>query len=171
MIPVEQVRWFAVQVMPRHEARVALLLDHKGVEQFLPKIVIRRQWSDRIKVIEQPLFPAYVFCRTKRSLFSTVLNTPGVHKIVSFGEVAYPIPDHEISAIQRMLSVGRDPEPVPYLTVGQKVIIVSGPLKGITGIVSRPKNHCRLIISVEAILRSISIEVSSAEVAPFEQIA
>lgn len=99
-----------------------------------------------------------------RSTFGTVLNTPGVHRIVSFGGVAYPIPDAEIVALQQALSSGGEVSPVPYLAIGQKVQVAFGPLAGVTGIIARQKNRDRLVISVEIIMKSVSVDISSSDV-------
>jgi transcription antitermination factor NusG len=155
--------WFAVQVIPQHECKVASQLRYKGQEEFLPMVSSRRQWSDRSKVSERPLFPGYVFCRVKRSSFGVVLDTPGVHRIVSFGGHAHPIADEEISSLQHVLVSGRDVASVPYLTLGQRVKVIDGPLFGVTGIVMRVKNRNRLLISVDMLMRSIAVEVSLGE--------
>lgn len=163
MVSPEAALWFAIQVMPQHECKVSTLLRFKGQEQFLPMVSTRRRWSDRVKVVDSPLFPGYVFCRTKRSCFGTVLSTPGVHRIVSFCGQPQPIADHEIDFLHQVLKSGRDVTPVPYLSLGQKVKVINGPLFGLSGIVNRLKNRDRLIISVDMLMRSVAVEVGIAE--------
>jgi transcription antitermination factor NusG len=155
--------WFAVQVIPQHECKVASQLRYKGQEEFLPMVSSRRQWSDRSKINKRPLFPGYVFCRIKRSSFRLILDTSGVHRIVSFGGQAHPIADEEMNSLQQVLASGRDVAPVPYLTLGQRVRIIDGPLSGMAGIVMRLKNRNRLIISVDMLMRSIAVDVALAE--------
>ena len=163
MLFPEIALWFAIQVIPQHEFKVASQLRYKGQEEFLPMVSSRRQWSDRSKVSERPLFPGYVFCRVKRSSFGVILDTPGVHRIVSFGGQAYPIADEEMNSLQQVLASGRDVAPVPYLALGQRVRVIDGPLSGMSGIVLRLKNRSRLIISVDMLMRSIAVDVALAE--------
>ena len=74
------------------------------------------------------------------------------------------IPDHEIEAIQKINASGMEAVPFPYLCAGQKVRIAAGPLSGIMGILSQIKNDHRLIITIELIMRSISVEVGISDV-------
>lgn len=163
-ILVDPLRWFAVQVLPQHEQKVASQLQYKGYEKFLPLYESRRQWSDRKKVLLQPLFPGYVFCRTTRSRFTSVLGTPGVVRIVSFGAHPCPIPDEEMDQLQHVTVSGRSLMPVPYVKVGQKVQIASGPLSGISGVVMMLKNKNHLVISVDLIMKAFSVDISTSDV-------
>jgi transcription antitermination factor NusG len=158
--------WLAVQVAPQHEQKVCRLLEYQGVEQFLPTYKSRRQWSDRIKIVIQPLFPGYIFCRSSRSRTPDILAIRGVNKIISFGGKLCAIADEEIARLRKMVSSGMDPRPFPYLSAGQQVrIIREGPLFGIIGILKKVKNCTRLVVSVEMITKSISIEVDQRDVA------
>src|SRR5579871_6252125 len=100
--------WFALQVVPRHEKKVDTLLGHSGCEHLLPVCNASRKWSDRVKTIEQPLFPGYVFFRTQRSLMEIVRSVPGIIRIVSFGGKPHPVPEEEIEALKRLTGVERD---------------------------------------------------------------
>jgi transcription antitermination factor NusG len=160
----ETVAWFAVQVVPQHEKKVETLLHIKGLECFLPSISVRKHWSDRTKIAPRPLIPGYVFCRTTRSCFASVLRTPGVYRIVSFGGSAFPVSDTEIDSLVRIVNSGLQVHPVSYLTLGQKVQVKDGPLSGIMGVVSQLKNRTRVIVSIEMIMKSISVDVGSWEV-------
>lgn len=166
-LSLDQLNWFAVQVVPQHECKVSMRLRHKGHEEFLPTLPSRRQWSDRTKVAERPLFPGYVFCRVQRADFGMILRTPGVYRIVSFGGRAQPITDEEILYLQRAVHSGRDIVAVPFFSLGQKVQVTNGPLAGLTGVVARLKNRDRLIISVELLLRSVAIEIAGSELSPY----
>jgi transcription antitermination factor NusG len=163
----EMELWFAVQVAPQHEQKVAKLLECGGFEHFLPTYKSRRQWSDRIKIITQPLFPGYIFCRSSRSRTPAILSIRAVNKIVSFGGKLCAIADEEITTLRKLVSTGTDPRPFPYLSAGQQVrIIQEGSLFGIVGMLKKVKNCTRLVISVEMITKSISIEVDGRDVAP-----
>ncbi len=160
--PIEP--WFAVQVIPRHEQKVALRLQNKGHEHFLPVNTCFHQWSDRRKQITDPLFPGYVFCRVSRSAFESVLKTSGVCRIVCFGGRPYPVSEEEIRALQLATSSGLPYCPVPYISTGERVRVAHGPLSGITGIVTRIKNKDRLVISIDVIMKSVSLEVPCGQV-------
>src|SRR5215813_2918557 len=87
--------WFAIQVKTTHERRVTSFLDYEGRGYFLPVYQARRRWSDRIKQMEIPLFPGYVFCRFPMSARKSILKTPSVVRILGIGSVPTPIDDRE----------------------------------------------------------------------------
>ena len=92
--------WFALQTRCRYESFVAKQLAHKGYEILLPLYECRRRWSDRIKELELPLFPGYVFCRFNPLVRLPILMTPGVIQVVGIGRSPVPVDDAEIAAIQ-----------------------------------------------------------------------
>lgn len=161
---VEPSCWFAIQVVPRYEVKVSSLLGFKGYQCYVPIYMARRKWSDRIKTLKLPLFPGYIFCRFQDVPSGRIVDTPRVIRIVSFGGKPSTIRDDEIETIQRVADTGTDPQPWPYLKVGQRVQINSGPLAGIAGILTRIKNHHRLVISLEAVMKSISVEVGASDI-------
>src|SRR6266566_6422668 len=118
--------WFAVQTRTTHEKRVASLLDYQRYEYFLPLYEARRRWSDRIKQVELPLFPGYVFCRYPRHARTSILKIPAVTRIVGIGYMPSPIDEQEIIAIQRVVRAGFGVFPHPFLQVGHRVRIESG---------------------------------------------
>lgn len=153
--------WFAVQVMSLHEKKVAAVLAYKGYKQFLPIERVTSKWSDRTKTLERPLFPNYVFCRMEHGTVRPVLATPGVVRIVGFGGKPYPVREEEIVAIQRLVSAGCEPVAVAHPKIGERVRVLEGPLKGITGILTRIKNRSHLVVSIEAIMKSVAIVVDA----------
>lgn len=164
--------WFVVQVAAQHEKRVASLLESKGYKSFSPVYLSRRRWSDRIKVVEQPLFPGYVFFRSKESAAGLVRSTPGVLRVVAFGGKPARVPDDEIDAVSRVLKVGLDASPfAPWLKIGQTVEVHRGPLRGITGRLVTIKNSARLVLSIEVTMQSISVEIDIADVKVIAQSA
>ncbi len=165
MVLYDENSWLALQVIPRHEHNVDRILDIRGHEHFLPLCKVRRKWSDRTKVSELPLFPGYVFCKIRKSLMEVVRSIPGTIRIVSFGGKPYPVADEDITALQHMVQSDREVAPVPYLHVGRKVKVVSGPLAGITGIITQLRKRDRLIMSLDFIMKSISVEIDRSEVA------
>lgn len=158
--------WFAAQVAPRSEKRVASMLEYKGYQHFAPTYLSRKKWSDRIKVLEEPLFPGYVFVRISGSTLGGLLcSTPGVIRILSFGGRPIPIPDSELDTVRRLTFRGR-PLPIGHVNSGDRIQIRDGPFAGIVGIVRQIRNRECLVFSVELISQSIYIEVDEFQIAP-----
>jgi transcription termination/antitermination protein NusG len=169
---VQPVRpWFAVQVAPRCEATVAGLLEYKGSQSFLPTYKSLRRWSDRTKTLHLPLFPGYVFCRSNGPVLGLVVSTPHVVRIVGLGGKPSPIDETEIDALQRVERSGTMSQPCPYLRVGERVQIKSGPLSGIVGILVQIRNESRLVISIDAIMKSVSVDATAVERYTVEPVA
>ena len=158
--------WFAVQTRLRYEQFAAEHLRSKGYDSFLPVYTCRRRWSDRIKKIDQPLFPGYLFCRFDLQNRLPILVTPGVIQIVGSGKSPIPVDDEEIAAIQAIVQSGLPREPWPFLQLGQKIRIASGPLEGYEGILLNVKGNHRLVLSVSLLKRSVAVEVDSEWVSP-----
>jgi len=151
--------WFALQVTPRHESKVATYLEYKGFISFFPTQKVKRQWSDRTKIIDWPLFPTYVFCRFCRVKTWIVRSIPGVNRIVGSGPAPSPIPDSEIESLRQVIQSGVDILPTSYLRSGEKIRIRDGPLAGMSGVVIRMSNHNWLVVSVHLIGRSVMAQV------------
>jgi transcription antitermination factor NusG len=166
MTHAEMECWYAAQVTHQHEKRVARLLEYEGYTQFLPMYKVRRKWSDRIKTIELPLFPGYVFFQSRPSSLGLRLGIQSMCRVVSFGGKPQPIPHEEMAAVQKVIHSKREVCSFPYLPIGSKVRVTDGPLAGITGFIAQIQNHKRLIISVDLINRSMSVGVEPSEVAP-----
>ena len=153
-------KWIAIYTKSRHEQIVVNELSKKDIESFCPMFKERRQWSDRKKWVHFPLFRSYVFARIhlKENIF--VLQTIGVNKIVKFQNKISIIPDQVINDIKNIVDGGYKIQQVDYFIKGDEVSVVSGPLKGINGIIQELKGDSRLIMKVEAIRQAFSIEIS-----------
>ena len=151
--------WFALTVKPRHEKAAAHNLRLRGLEEFLPLHAVRRPWSDRVKTLEEPLFPGYVFCRFTYAERLWALNTPGVKTVVGFGAQETPLSDVEIAAVQKLVASGLPVSPWPYLRVGDRVQIEHGALEGVRGVIVREKGPWRLVVNVELLQRSVAVEI------------
>jgi transcription antitermination factor NusG len=160
--------WFALQVRSRYEESVAEHLSGKGYELFLPLYKCRKRWSDRIKVIEAPLFPGYLFCRFNPQNRLPILKTPGVIQVVGYNRTPVPVDDGEIDAIQRFIASGIPSQPWPFLQVGDRVRIESGPLRGLEGILIKFKGNHRLVVSVTLLQRSVAAVVDSTLVSSLQ---
>lgn len=156
--------WFALYTRHQHERTVAQFIQAKQMEVFLPVYKTVHRWKDRVKELSLPLFPNYVFVFTGFERRADILSTPGVYDFVRVGGVPAPLPIREIEAVRKVVEHGLRAEPHPFLRVGDRVTIRSGPLGGVEGILVRKKSFYRLIISVELLARSISVEVEAADV-------
>jgi transcription antitermination factor NusG len=161
-----EVRWFGVQVLPRHEKLVAISLKNKEIQEFLPLYKTRRRWSDRIQEIEQPFFQGYVFCRINPLDRLPVLMTPGVIQFVGIHKEPLPIEDHEIASLQAVVRSGLPVMPWPFLRVGQRVRISEGSLRDLEGILIHVKGVQRLVVSMNLLQRSVAVEVDREWVEP-----
>src|SRR5271169_2383868 len=154
--------WFALQVRTRQEASVAQQLNGQGYEQFLPLYKLRKRWSDRIKEVNSPLFPGYLFCRFNPQDRLPILKTPGVIQIVGFNNGPAAVDEAEIHSIQTLVAAGVPHQPWPFLAAGDRVRIESGPLLGLEGILIDVKRSHRLVLSVTLLQRSVAVEIDSA---------
>jgi transcription antitermination factor NusG len=163
--------WFALRVKPNYEKPVSVALRGKGFEEFLPLFRSRRQWSDRVKVMDLPLFPGYLFCRLNLEERMPLITTPGFLYIVGVGKNPEPVAESEILAIQSVLRSGVPVTPWPSLVVGQKVQVKQGPLRGLVGVVAKIANQHRMYVSVTLLKRSISVEVAPEWIQAVEEVA
>ena len=156
--------WFALQVRTTRESSVASLLRGRGYTPFLPLYRCRKRWSDRVKVVDAPLFPGYVFCRLNIQNRLPVLMTPGVMQIVGYSRMPAPVDEAEIDAIQTIVASGFPNQPWPFLQLGDWVRIERGPLCGLEGILLSIKGSHRLVLSVSLLHRSVALEIDAASV-------
>ena len=156
--------WFALYVRHRHEKAVAQAISGKGLEVFLPVYMTAHRWKDRMKNLILPLFPNYVFILAAPDQRHFVLSTPGIYDFVRLSGVPAPIPAEEIEAVRQAVSHGLNAEPHPFLKSGDCVRVKSGPLGGLEGVLVRKKNFYRLVLSVELLAKSISVEVDVSDV-------
>jgi transcription antitermination factor NusG len=161
--------WFAVQTRPRYEKKVGCEFESKAIETFLPLLSAKHQWSDRKQTVSSPLFPGYTFVRippTPEARIS-VLRTLGVINFVGARGIGTPIPDHEIEAIQTVLTQKIPFSLHPYMRVGQVVRIRGGgALDGICGVLTKINGDQSLVISVDLIQRSIAMRVTGYDIEP-----
>jgi len=162
--------WYALRVKSRYENIIASALMTKGFDVFLPQYLCRRRWSDRVKELQLPLFPGYLFCRLDLMRRLPILMTPGVLHFVGTGKAIFPIDDHEIEALQSVAASRLGVEPWPFLRIGQRVRIEHGPLAGLQGILLSLKKPYRLILSVTLLQRSVAVEIAHDWVTPMESV-
>jgi transcription antitermination factor NusG len=134
-------KWYAVYTRPRWEKKVNDLLTKKGIESYCPLNRVRRKWSDRIKLVEEPLFKSYVFVKVEDEARTEVRMTDGVVNFVYWEGKPALIKEKEIQVIKRFLNEYENVELVKIeLKKEQRVRVTAGPLMDQEGKVIEIKN-------------------------------
>lgn len=158
--------WFAVRVRSNFERATAQSLGSRGIECFLPMYKARRQWSDRVKILDLPLFSGYIFCHLAERRFVPVLETPGVVRVVGTGAKPVPVRDDEMATLHRIAGCGQETLPWPYLSVGQRVRLRAGALNGVEGILANADGRDRVVVNIEILQRSVAVSVERLDLEP-----
>lgn len=165
-LPARGPHWYAIYTSANQEKKVAEQLALRTVEHFLPLYESLRHWKDRKVVLKLPLFPGYVFVRLALREKLNVLQIPGVARLVGFDGTPAALPDNEIETLRTSFESGVRAEPHPFLIVGREVLVRSGPLAGMKGILIQWKGKSRVVISIGLIQRSLSVQLEEADLAP-----
>jgi len=160
--------WYAVQTRPRHEKTVASLLSRKGMVTFLPTVTEVHRWSDRKKTVELPLFACYLFVKLGpgNEDRQKVLRIDSVVGFAGNPGHGTSIPDEQVDAIRTLIDQRVPYACHPFLKTGQRVRIRNGALEGIEGILISRKGGSRLVISIDAMQRSLAVQIDGLDVEP-----
>jgi len=151
--------WYAVYTRHSHERTVRDAFASREIENYLPTYKVRRRRVNRCTVdLTVPIFPTYIFARIAWAEHARLLEVPSVISIVGFGSQRPIIPESEIEALRSALTLAQT-APHPYLNIGERVRIRSGPLEGLTGIVLRKGNNLRIVLSIQLIMQSVVVEL------------
>jgi transcription antitermination factor NusG len=161
--PVVPRSWFAVYTAPRHEKQVAQQLRYRSVDHFLPLYHSVHQWKTGPARVELPLFPGYLFVHIGPAERRRVIELPSVVTIVGSRLGAQSLPEAQIEQLRQSIEAGRV-EPHPYLKVGANVRVVRGPLTGVEGALTRKKGFTKIVLSIDAIMKSVAVEISACDV-------
>lgn len=164
----EVQRWYALHTRARHEKTVERRLREMGMETFLPLAEEIHTWSDRKKKVEVPLFSCYTFVRCNCSAEDRmrVYQVESIHGFVGVRGAGLPVPDEQIEAIRMVLAQGKPWRAHPFLKAGQRVRVRGGALDGVEGIFLSENGDHSLVISVDAIQRSMAVRIDGYEVEP-----
>jgi transcription antitermination factor NusG len=158
--------WYAVHTRPSRERRTAEHFEYHGLENFMPHYRVVRRWKNRCtKTLDVPLFPGYLFVRIAPPERIRVLEAPSVISIVGSGREPLALPEFEIESLRAGLHL-RHAEPHPHLVVGQRARIRGGALAGMEGVVVRKSNSLRVVLTLDLIMQSVSVEVDGDELEP-----
>ena len=155
-----QPDWYAISTRVNQERRVAERLEHRGIPFYLPLYKTIRRRSDRKVALSLPLFPGYLFVHIPLAERLRVLQVPNVVRLVGQHKNPSPLPSWEIDLLRRGLSGQVHAEPCRYLTTGCRVRVVNGPFEGVEGILINLARKPRVVISIEVIARSFTVEVN-----------
>ena len=132
----EETYWYAVYTKPRWEKKVAKLLDEKGVMNYCPVNKVTKQWSDRRKVVLEPLFKSYVFVKIREDKKWDLKRIDGILNYVYWLGKPAVIRDEEIDTIRKFLNEFSDVEVIDIsLSSNNKVRIKKGVLMNYEGLV------------------------------------
>jgi transcription antitermination factor NusG len=158
--------WFAIYTLPRSEKKAHAELIKKGIDAYLPLQRNLKQWSDRKKWIEEPLFRSYIFVNIPESLYFDVLNTNGVVRYITFEGKAVPIPPQQIEAVRFYLSSDEPvTENIEKYSPGQPVEVIKGPLKGLFGELVQLAGKQKVKVEISAVGQSVFVTIPMSHLA------
>ena len=157
--------WHILVTRSRFEKKSYLRLTQDGFESFLPLHKVLSQWSDRKKWIEKPLFPGYIFINFSASERYKVLSTEGIARVVRFENKDYIVNEKVINGIKNQLDNNKEIEIVSTLnlTLGDKVNIINGPFKGVSGVLTQINGKAKVLVLIEAIGQGCVIEIKGTD--------
>jgi transcription antitermination factor NusG len=166
VVSPENENWYALHTLPRHERAVVHKLTDRGVQTFLPTVTEVHRWSDRKKSVQMPLFSCYVFAkfRKERTERLNVLRVGGVLGLIGNQGEGTPIPDAQIDTIRTLVDRELPFSPCPFLRIGQRVRIRGGALEGLEGTFEARNGSHTLVISIDAIERSLAVRLEGYRV-------
>lgn len=155
-------KWYAVHTRSRYEQKVYDGIYGKSIEVFLPRIQVISRRKDRHKKLLVPLLPGYVFVNTSMDPeeYLNILKTIGVVRLVGFEGRPVPARDEEIGALMILDGTDRTVQNRDYMSKGDRVMIMEGPLKGLIGFYLRPKGQDnKIVVSVDLLHRSLEVDI------------
>ncbi|MBO4588344.1 MAG: UpxY family transcription antiterminator [Bacteroidales bacterium] len=161
-------QWVAVYTRSRTEKRVAELLSQRGIVNYLPIVSRRHKWSDRYKMVDEPLFKSYVFAKIKKTEVDKVRNEQGVATIVSFGGNIVTVPDDQVESIRRLVDAKQELSVLESsaLRKGARVRIEEGPFAGTVGVLVSDCKDGNFAVRIDAIGLSLVTSIDRLLVKP-----
>ncbi len=157
------LKWYAVYTRPRFEKQVSQRLLEQGIEAYLPMIKTMRQWSDRKKMVEIPLFSSYVFVHIDRKHYDQVLQTFGAVKYITFEGKAASIPAEQINNLKIIVDSNEKVETTwETRKKGDRVIVSAGSLKGLKGELITDGTRKKVLVRIDSIDQNLTVEVHSS---------
>ena len=147
--------WYALQTKPRQEFKAEKQLKNLGLENYLPVIIKKNKWSDRIKEITEPIIRGYIFIKSSEPERLIALEQFSISKcLFDHGKPAV-IPDWQIENLKKMLKVESEYFVYEGLVTGTKVEIIQGPFSGVIGIIQSTSEKRMFAVSIELLNRTV----------------
>ncbi|HNQ59634.1 MAG TPA: UpxY family transcription antiterminator [Bacteroidales bacterium] len=163
------LRWYAVYTRSRYEKKSAFLLNEQGIEAYVPLRRVLRQWSDRRKLVFEPVIHSYVFVKANKMLYEKVLGIEGVVRYIYFGGKPAPIPDRQIETMKTVVGTDLEIECTPdCLKPGMHVIVTEGPLAGMEGELVQFRGKQKVAVRIQAIQQVIMVTLSPLILQPVQ---
>jgi transcription termination/antitermination protein NusG len=161
--------WYALWVKSRSEFVTSQELSRKGIENYVPAATKVRQWADRKKKVDFPLFPGYVFVHVfpRADEFLNVVKTRGSVCFVSL-EPGRPtsIPPQEIESLKILTQSGNRFDVFPAFQEGTPVRVKRGPLSGAVGILAKRKDQNMFLVKIDILGRSVGTSIYAEDIEP-----
>lgn len=160
-------KWYPIYTRSRFEKKTQLELTKKQIISYLPLKKVLKQWSDRKKIMEEPLLKSYLFIYISIKEYNEILLTPGFSRFIYFSGKIAEIPEKQIEDLRLLLANSADLELIEYnISPGEKVLIKAGPFKGIVAELVSLKNKKYLILRLNQLGCSINIHTSMEFIEP-----
>lgn len=171
MDPVFTPLWYVLHTKSRCEKVVNELLNKKSIDAFLPTARVRSKRKDRKLMLDLPLFPGYVFVKSsmKPEEHLSILKTPGAVKIIGNNDGPVSVETPVIESLQIMVSAGEPITAGDRYKSGEKVMVVYGPFTGVEGIFTRYGGKGRVIVNIDLLGQSATVEVNEDEIEKIPQ--
>ncbi|MEW5746973.1 MAG: UpxY family transcription antiterminator [Nitrospirota bacterium] len=158
--------WYALRVRSRHEFVTCEELCKKGIPAYLPSLKRWRQWKDRKRLVEFPLFPGYLFvrCAAHSGDYTGALKTRGAVSFVCSQRQPASISPEEMNSLKLMVESEQELNVFPHLTEGTRVRIVKGPLKGAEGVLEKKGPHFTFLVNIVLLSKSVGVTICADEV-------
>ncbi len=152
--------WYAIYTKSRNEKKVNQLIEESGIESYIPLVKTLKQWSDRKKWVNEPLFKSYLFVHINPGDYYNVLNIPGVVKYISFESKAVAVPEKQILAIRQFLNNEEDnSSTLEQFELGDKIEIIKGSLMGLHGHLLQIQGKQKVKIEIESVGGSVVLTI------------
>ena len=158
------MNWYLLQTKPRQERLALLNLEQQGYESFLPLCRVEKVRRERIGVIEEPLFPRYLFVRLDSSQsgksWSPIRSTRGVSKLVTFGQTPAKVNDELIRTLKCCDQQSQTHEPQPLFREGQRLLVTQGPFAGLEAVYQMSNGESRVMVLINILSKPVKLLVT-----------
>ena len=158
----EEAAWFVCHTKPRCEKKFAALLEREAFRHSLPLVASERRYGNRIRRFTKPLFPSYVFARIDAPRRNRIFQQDLLVRLIPVDNEARFLA--QLAAIEALVAAGLEATLHPLLRHGARVRIVSGPLKGVEGMIEDPRSPKGVVISMDVLQQGVLVAVPLADI-------